>query len=69
MVRSNQTIKLTTIPNPAINIALAPFIEIAPLLPDPPIPVDDGFEPELEPEPEPYPVVVAFVEFVAFPAN
>lgn len=44
-------------------MALAPFVEIAPLWPEPPIPVDDGIE--LEPDA----VVVAFVVFVAFAAN
>lgn len=58
-------IKPTTIPKPVINIALAPFIEIAPLLLEPPSPVDDGFEPE------PDAVVVAFVAFACncFPTS
>jgi hypothetical protein len=45
----NQTIRLTTIPKPAINIALAPsiFIGIAPFELEPPMPpVDDGLEPD-----------------------
>lgn len=58
----NQTIRLTTIPKPAINMALAPliFIEIAPFELEPPIPpVDFGVEPEPD----------AVVVFVAFAAN
>jgi hypothetical protein len=69
LTNQNQTIRPTTIPKPAINIALAPsiFIEIAPFELEPPSPVDDGFE--LVPYVPAVVVAVVLVVFVAFALN